>query len=456
MNDSARVPLRPVERWGIGLLLTLLVLLGILVEKRTAYPDVRRWGISAAMCAAPGPFGAAQKLYDVVDNNNWHYNYPPFFAIMLVPMADPPAEWGPAPFLSFPASVALWFLISLACLAHAIHVLASTIEENSSDRSLRTQPRWCRRWWAMRIAPFIVCLIPIGHTLMRNQVNTVILAMLCSMIAAFSRKRDFQAGLWLALAASIKVIPIYLFVYPLARRNWRALAGGSVGLTLTLVVLPVLVWGPAETVDVYGEFYKTLLGPAFDPESADHSRKKELLGKGLTDNQSLKSAPFNLLNPNIATRPDKVPAWVEWNYRIVGLLLTLITLAVGFRSGLKSDWSQAAVLGAFVFLMCALSPVCHLHYFTYMLPLVMALLARRWEFRNDLVLSPLLCCVLTLMFFANLLPQLPWVELVLRDVGLPLYVGFCIWLLAMRRIWQAAAKREEKFVGQTSSSNIAA
>ena len=109
------------------------------------------------------------------------------------------------------------------------------------------------------------------------------------------------------------------------------------------------------------------------------------------------------------------------------------------------------MLGALIFLMCVLSPVCHLHYFTYMLPLIMALLAQHWEFRQDTLLGPLLGCVLTLMFAANLLPQLPSMELVLRDIGLPLYAGMGIWLLALRRVWrgQTALPGEALPVGHT-------
>ena len=434
MIDSARAPLMPLERWGNAILLSLLTLLGIYVEFRSAFGN-RRMGDFGCYVRGSWAVWSGQRLYDVTCNNGWHFNYPPFFAILLVPMADPPAECGPPPFIPFAVAVGIWFLFSLACLAYAIHVLANVIEETSSNPEITTQPRWCRRWCALRIAPLIVCLIPIGHTFMRGQVNTVILAMLCSMIAAFVRKQDFRAGLWLALATSIKVIPIYLVVYPLVRRNWHALAGWCLGLGITLVVLPFLVWGPAESLDVYQEFAKSLIGPAFDL-SPDKSRWDELLGKGLTDNQSLKCAPFNVLHPNINIRPQTLPAWAEWNHRIAGLLLTAMTLAAGFRSGFRSDWSLVAVLGSLIFLMCGLSPVCHLHYFTYMLPLIMALLAQRWQFRRDVNIGLVLAVLLPIMFIANLLPQLPSLELVLRDVGLPFYAGLAIWFLAMRRLWQ--------------------
>ena len=43
MKDLARVPLMPLERWGTGLLLSSLLLLGIYVEIRSAYLS-RRMG----------------------------------------------------------------------------------------------------------------------------------------------------------------------------------------------------------------------------------------------------------------------------------------------------------------------------------------------------------------------------------------------------------------------------
>src|ERR1700731_3862577 len=114
MNDTARAPLWPIERWGIAVLLSLLTLLGIYVEYRSCFGE-RRMGDFGCYVRGSWAVWSGARLYDVVDNNLWHYNYPPFFAIMFVPLADPPPGAGPAPFIPYDWAVGLWFVFTLGC-----------------------------------------------------------------------------------------------------------------------------------------------------------------------------------------------------------------------------------------------------------------------------------------------------------------------------------------------------
>jgi hypothetical protein len=75
-------------------------------------------------------------------------------------------------------------------------------------------------------------------------------------------------------------------------------------------------------------------------------------------------------------------------------------------------------------LMPLLSPVCHLHYFCFALPLVAGLLAAG-EGPGRLGLG----LVLAVHFVANLLPHLPGLEL-LRDLGVAAHATLLLWLAA--------------------------
>src|SRR5262249_7295258 len=123
-------------------------------------------------------------LYAIIDDNKWHYHYPAVFAILLVPLANAPAGQNHPWMLPFHEAVALWYCFSLLCLVAAAHWLASALEEQSTDPAVRAQPRWCYRWWALRLWPVLVCITPVGQTLVRGQVNLLVLAMLCAMLAA--------------------------------------------------------------------------------------------------------------------------------------------------------------------------------------------------------------------------------------------------------------------------------
>lgn len=437
MEDAARAPLTKLERWGVILGLSLLVAFGALVEFRSAFLS-RRMGDLGCYLRGAWAVRAGTNLYEITDNNDWHYNYPPFFAIMVAPLADPPPGQTGSWLVPFHITVALWYLGNLFCLGWTVHALASALEQFAGDPRVRDQPRFCRRWWALRLWPIAICLAPIAHTLMRSQVNLLIVALLCAMIACLLRQQRFRAGLWLAAATAIKVIPVFLIVYPLARRDWRCLGGVCAGLLATLVVIPVLALGPEATVTNYRHFARTLLGPALKLHD-DTSRHKELLGAQTTDNQSLQNALFNVRYPNSWTRPPVLEPWAEWGSRLLGLAMTALTLAAGYRAGFRPGWPLVLFLAALMYLMTILGPVCHLHYFTNLLPLVMALLAAHWENRSRLWLGWGLFGFVGIFLLANFLPHIPGLEDI-RDLGLPLFAGLGLWLLAVCKLWQSSAK----------------
>ena len=199
-----------------------------------------------------------------------------------------------------------------------------------ADPAVAEQPRYCRRWWALRVWPAIVCLLPICQTLIRGQVNLLVLAFLCMMIAAFLNRHSMRAGFWLSLACAVKVIPAFLIAYPLLRRDWRCLGGLCLGLIVTLVVIPMLACGPAATMNLYEDYVQTLFAPALQL-SDNKVLEAELLGPGCRDNQSLKVALFNTVHPDMLSRPKTLPLWSEWTYRIGGALITIVTLVAGSR-----------------------------------------------------------------------------------------------------------------------------
>jgi len=146
--------------------------------------------------APPGRWRSGDDLYQIADDNDWHYNYPPLFAIVLTPLADAPAGADRSALLPYPVSVALWFVINLLCGFVAIHWLARALEECSPDPAVRAAPVGCQAWWRRRVVPLLICLPPIAHTLMRGQVNLIVLLLLAGMLGPHLRGRRFTAGLW--------------------------------------------------------------------------------------------------------------------------------------------------------------------------------------------------------------------------------------------------------------------
>jgi hypothetical protein len=295
--------------------------------------------------------------------------------------------------------------------------------------------------------PVFVCLVPIGHTLMRGQVNLLLLALLCWSVAAMIRRRPFQGGVFLASAIAIKIIPAFLVVFPLWRRDGRFLAGCAAGLVAFLLVVPLAVMGPGRTWFCYGRLTHSLIRPGLGA-GGDDSRAEELTNVTATDSQSVLAVLHNTLHPDRATRPDQASRAVRLaGYAICGLL-TLATLAAAGRRPSKDPLAITLLWGGLVLIMLLASPVCHLHYFTLALPVAMALLVTRWQGQQALYPGAGLLVLFVAVAVANLMPhltsspQLPILPVLvwLRDGGAALYGALALWAAGTVVLWRRSRR----------------
>jgi len=420
------------RRWeviGVWLLLVVAVVFGAVVEYRTAFLTQRKGDLEVFLRTAWAVRSGAD-IYDVTDSHGFHYLYPPLFAILLTPLADPPPGAPLSWSIPFPITAALWYVLNVLCVVVAVNWLATTLERGAMSDA----PRGCRRWWALRLLPILACLPPIGHTLMRGQVGLILLLLIAGMIRALVQKRSLQAGLWLALAICIKVIPAFLLLYPLYRRDKRCLGGCALGLVVGILVIPAAVFGPARTLEYYREWNQVMIMPAL-ANGQDRSRSEELLSMTATDSQSLVCTIHNTIYLDRERRPEQAGPATRLAHWLIGGLLTVMTvLAAGPR---EADDPLRVVLfiGLLTILMLLLSPVSHLHYFCLSVIVVAALLADRWRRSAVPVWSGGLICLLVVNAIANLLPQIPGLE-VLRDVGVAMYAAVLLWIVGTLTLFQ--------------------
>ena len=334
------------------------------------------------------------------------------------------------PFVPFAFSVAIVYLVNLSCLAFAVHTLASVLEPAPASRF---------RWYTLRIWPILACVIPIGHTLMRGQANFLVLALVTAGLAATLRGRNFQAGLWLAGAACLKIFPAFLFLFPLWRRDGRCLAGGAVGFLVGLVVIPLAVLGPARTWQCYVRLGNVLVLPALGGDG-DQSRAEELTTvNAAADNQSLLCVLHNTFHRDRATRPQQASPGERLTSYFLGGLLTLLTLTTAGWRRSQEPVAVTLFLSLLVLDMLLLCPVCHLHYFALTLPLIAALLVARWQHPGG-GLAPGVGLTVLLLFniAANLIPHLPHAE-GLREGGLATSAALLLWAVGVIILFQARA-----------------
>jgi hypothetical protein len=420
-----------LSRWERSALIAFFLALvgfGVVVEVRTAFLS-RKMGDLDCYLRPAWAIRKGLDLYEIKDDCGWHYNYPPMFAILMMPLADPPAGADRSGMLPFALSAAIWYLASVGFIALGVHWLAGALEKTSANPAVRSHPWGCRRWWALRMIPVLVCLPPMGHSLMRGQVNPLVLLLLCGMIAATIRGQGLRSGLCLAGMICIKVYPAFLLLYPVWRRDRRCLAGCALGLFLGLVAVPTMVFGVPRTWDYYQEYYQVTLAPALGM-GADQSRAVELIDVPATDSQSFLAVFHNSLHPDRNTRPRQASLAVRAASFAAGGLMTLITLLAVYRR--RTDAGPTAVLfpSALMVVMLLLSPVCHLHYFAFLAPLVMGLIDARWQRRDGERLGLGLVILFSVNVIVNALPNFPIMSLS-RDFGLATSGTLLLWLAAI-------------------------
>jgi hypothetical protein len=410
-------------------------------------------------------------LYHTISNAGWHYNYPPLFAILMVPLADPPrrdltltAGWivglsgspaghgpllaatasaaNPVPlhttgpyYLPYPVSVVVFCFCSLILLCIAIHWLAKTLE---SIHPLPADPvtAW-QRFWYWRLGTVLVCAPVIGLTLVRGQVQTLLLLLLTGLFIGLYRGKRLSAGICIGAAACLKLFPGFLVVLPLWRRDVRCLAGVTLALVAGLVLVPVLVIGPAMTARVYRDYAEFTVLPATGLGSSA-SRSDELINATATQSQSFQVIMHKTAHVGVLFPPPRPAAWMKVSHWSIGAVLTLLTLRF-----LSRHWGDGlammAGVGMLSLVMVLLSPVCHLHYFTVGAPVVMALLAHS-QVQGSRATRVWLWCLLVAIATAWSLPMLPGLGL-MRNVGVPMYGALELWLAGWLTPWQSAARQ---------------
>jgi hypothetical protein len=468
MEVQGSAALGPRYRWCLAIFAVGIVAFGCITELRGAFQHRRKTDAGVYFRAAWAVRVGAD-VYRIQDDNGWHYHYPPLFAIVMAPFADPPADADRTGMLPYPVALGLWYGAGWVCLFAAVHMLAGALEETVPDPRVCNQSRYCERWWAIRMLPILICLLPIGRDLARGQVGMVLLLLICGSAAAMLRGQRLRAGLWLAGAICLKIIPALLLLVPLQRRDVRMLSGCLVGLVIGLILIPVAVLGPGKTGDAYRSVVNEVLLPGLQADTGG-SRGHELTGVSVNSSNSLTVVVHNILNPNRETRPQKaVRAARIAHWSCAALLIALSWMATGStRNGAMLDSPGSALdaadsssekppirsaanngrqslrtanrqsilsLATLSLVMLIASPVYYPHYFSIAVFPVMVLLAFNWEAHGYPWGHARYRRIFVAIVLTHLLTVLPrmWP---LRDFGLVLVTTIWLWWVCARELYQ--------------------
>jgi alpha-1,2-mannosyltransferase len=431
------------ERLGLLALLAATLVVGCLTVKRTAFGTMRR-GDFGVYARAAWAVRSGMDLREVTCSRGWHYVYPPTLAVLLAALADPPAQDHSVAAIPFAVSAGIWYVINVLCLAIGVHMLASALEQISSHPSLRGS----RPWWQLRVLPIAACLPVVGETLTRGQVNLILLALLSGFVGSLLRGRAYRAGMFLAGAICLKIIPVFLLLIPAWRRDGRCLAGCALGLVVIGLFIPMLGLGLDGTIDDYRELCQMVLAPGLGV-GGNHRAANELTSITGAHSQSPMSVIHTWMHPERPKRPEQIPAWTRRVHWMIGGMLVLLTLLAArdlcpwFRWPLNHPGSSSVpgslrlvlFAGLLILNMLMLSPMCHSHYLCLAIPTFTALIRCDWHTRGDYRLSRGLQGLMCVYLVANTVPMLPGMVL-LDDGGMAGMAMLLVWLAGLIMLWQ--------------------
>lgn len=365
-----------------------------------------------------------------------HYMYPPLFAVLLAPITPAPPEIGARVSVAFAVTTALWYVVSLICLALAVQALSTTLMRACFGPKPPMQPEW-NALWSLRLLPVVFCLHCLGRELQLGQVDIFLLALLAMTIACAAAGRSYQAGLWHAAAICLKVMPLTLLLFPLWRRAWRWFLTCLGGMVLGLIVLPVLLLGYQGALKSSESYYRLLVLPAITGRITDHTRDTELFNQNAVHNYSLVGVMHNV--ENLAwERDDRRLTASDRNRHAaaaLGFALILLTLLASSTRREISALATVLCLSLLSVLMAILSPVCQCYYFVLLIPLMMAVIAAdlrrsgrgfpgRWVFAAC-------AAYLVTQAVSSFCP-------LLRDAGIVLVAVLTLWLVGLKFLGEEA------------------
>ncbi|MGD7002352.1 glycosyltransferase 87 family protein [Corynebacterium halotolerans] len=289
------------------------------------------------------------------------FTYPPLAAILFIPLTWLPLMVG----------AALWTLVTAALLWWCMVIVLRHCTPGRSAADHRTLATW--------LLPVALLFEPVRETLSFGQINVLLMTVV--LVDTLTRRPWLPRGVFIGLAAAVKLTPAVFILYFLVRRDWRGAAtavGSGVAFTLAAAAVnPALSW----------TYWLDTL--------SDTGR---IGGLAYTANQSIQGLLFRVLPEDVVD-----PVWLVL---VVLALAGIIAAMVRVHRAAATPGGSAVglvVLNSLVALVC--SPVSWSHHWVWLVPLAIVLGAAVWRTRasGDRVARALAGGVLVLTVSCSLL-----------------------------------------------------
>ncbi len=247
----------------------------------------------------------------------------------------------------------------------------------------------------------------------------------------------------------MKVIPALLVLYPLARRDWRMLGHFALGVTVGMVVIPVVALGPGRAWATTETFVNQTILPGLTTNTGALSN--ELTDMTATDNQSVRAIIHAAANWG-APIPPKASEGTKLAHLIVSVAMIVATFLLARRIA-DERYRTLFLLGALVIVSVAVTPVNHTHYMALAFPAVLGLVYWEQDRRGDFRWGPAVIAVVAIQVASGIYPRLPFLPgyQAARDLGVTMIGTLAVWIAVLwlpggvGRRGSAAAERAPAF-----------
>ncbi|MEZ5992785.1 MAG: glycosyltransferase family 87 protein [Planctomycetota bacterium] len=221
--------------------------------------------------------------------NEWIYLYPPFFAVLCVPLS-----W-----FEMSTAYRIWTLVQIPLGAATLLGLWRLCAADS--RRAKTY---------VAFAAIVPLMMAYYRNIEWGQVNLLTLCLAVWGLSAITRMREGRGGAWLAAAIHVKVMPVALLPVLLIQRRFKAVLATFVAL-LVFTLMPALALlsthgtsAFGQSVDMHAEYVNALVTP--QTTGRDSAVLAGDTPANFAPSQVLKRANGALGTP----LPEKAAAWL--------------------------------------------------------------------------------------------------------------------------------------------------
>ena len=220
-----------------------------------------------------------------------------------------------------------WLLCNVALLAAAVSMLSRHCSLNY------------RRTWLIALC----AIIPLRTSFLFGQMHILVVALLVAAYVCHMRAHQICSGCCIALAAALKVYPLFFCIYFLVKKRWTALAAAVVCLGLCVGMSCLLAGRPSMSGYVFQQLPRSLQGESGNPFLPSLTSSSALFHRLFL--------PEPELNPHPLVSSPALYALLYPLWQAILAAAVLYRLRVGFRT----DDAEALEWSAFLCLLMFLS-----------------------------------------------------------------------------------------------------